>query len=94
MPPSPRLRADYLLVGEATAQRCLEAFSTHEGAFLYAAYPNIVRKAATIFPELRALIDAALPAEFIAIQVARFLDGGYAALAVPETITMGDLLTD
>ena len=94
MPPSPRLRADYLLLGQATAQRCLEAFSTHEGAFLYATYPNIVRNAVTIFPELAALLDALISAELIAIQVARFLDGGYAALAVPETITIGDLLTD
>ena len=94
MPPSPRLRADYLLLGEATAQRCLEAFSTQEGAVTYAAYPNIVSKAATIFPELLTLLDASFPADLIAFQVARFLDSGYAALAAPETITIGDLLAD
>lgn len=94
MPPSPRIRADYLLLGEATAQRCLEAFSTHEGASLYATYPNIVRNAATIFPELASFLDASIPAELVAIQVARFLDGGYAALSIPEAITIGDLLTD
>ena len=94
MPPSPRLRADYLLLGEATAQRCLEAFSTRDGAVMYTAYPNIVSKAATIFPELLALLDASIPADLIAFQVTRFLDDGYAALAVPETITIDDLLTD
>ena len=94
MPPSPRLRADYLLLGEATAQRCLEAFSTFEGASLYAAYPNIVRKAGEIYPELLALLDTSIPAELVAIQVGRFLDGGNDALAVPETISICDLLPD
>lgn len=56
--------------------------------------PNIVSNAATIFPELLALLDASIQADLIAFQVIRFLDGGYAALAVPETITIGDLLTD
>ena len=94
MPPSPRLRADYLLLGEATAQRCLEGFATHEGAGLYATYPNLVHKAAMVFPELVALLDASIPAELVASQVVRFLDGGYEALTVPEAITIGDLLTD
>jgi hypothetical protein len=99
MPPltmslSPRLRADYLLLGTPTAQRCLEAFATVEGADLYATYPNIVRKAATIFSELPALIDAALPPELMAIQVGRFLDGGYEALISPETHSIDGLLAD
>ena len=91
---SPRLRADYLLLGPPTAQRCLEAFATAEGALLYAKYENIASKATTVFSELPSLIDAQLPPEFIAAQVCRFLDGGYAALKIPETISIDDLLTD
>lgn len=91
---SPRLRADYLLLGPPTAQRCLEAFATAEGALLYAKYENIASKAATVFSELPSLIDAQLPPEFIEAQVCRFLDGGYAALKIPETISIDDLLTD
>ena len=94
MPLSPRLRADYLLLGPTTAQRCLEAFATVEGADLYATYPNIVRKAATIFSGLPALIDSALPPELISIQVGRFLDCGYEALISPETYSIDGLLAD
>lgn len=94
MAPSPRLRADYLLLGVPTAQRCLESFATFEGAGQYAAYPNIVRKAATVFTELPALLDAGLPPELIAIQVSRFLDGGYAALEAPEGVSIDGLLPD
>ena len=91
---SPRLRADYLLLETPTAQRCLEAFATAEGVDQYAAYPNIVRKAATVFTGLPALIDAGLPPELIAIQVSRFLDGGYAALEAPEPVSIEGLLPD
>lgn len=94
MPLSPRLRADYLLFGPATAQRCLEAFATAEGALLYRSYQNIAAKAATVFPELSALINAELPPELVAVQVCRYLDGGHAALEVPETISIDGLLTD
>ena len=94
MPLSPRLRADYLLLGPATAQRCLESFATAEGALLYRSYQNIADKAATVFPELSALIDAALPPELVAVQVCRYLDGGYAALEVPESLPIDGLLTD
>jgi len=59
---------------------------------MYAGYPNIVARAATVFSELPALIDAELPPELIAIQVSRFLDGGYAALEVPETVSIDGLL--
>ena len=92
MSPSPRLRADYLLLGVPTEQRCLEAFATVDGAGQYAAYPNIVRKAATVFNGLTALIDAGLPPELIAIQVNRFLDGGYAALEALEVVSTDGLL--
>lgn len=61
---------------------------------LYSAYQNITDKAAEVFPELSALIDAQLPPELVAVQVCRFLDGGYAALEVPETISIDGLLTD
>ena len=91
---SPRIRADYLLLGVPTAMRCLEGFATVDGAAQYTAYPNIVRKAATVFAGLPALIDAGLPPELIATQVSRFLDGGYAALEVPETVSIDDLLAD
>lgn len=94
MTPSPRLRADYLLLGIPTALRCLEAFATVDGAGQYSAYPNIVMKAATVFAGLPALIDAGLPPELIAIQVNRFLDGGYAALEVPEVVSIDGLLPD
>lgn len=94
MDPSPRLRADYLLLGVPTAFRCLEGFATVDGAGQYAAYPNIVRKAATVFTGLPALIDAGLPPELIAIQVNRFLDGGYAALEAPEVVSIDGLLPD
>lgn len=94
MAPSPRLRADYLLLGTPTPQRCLEAFATGEGAILYARYPNIVRKATTVFAGLPALIDARLPPELIAIQVSRFLDGGYAALEASEDVSIDSLLLD
>jgi hypothetical protein len=89
---SPRLRADYLMLGTPTPQRCIEAFATVDGASMYAEFPNIVARAATVFTELPALIDAKLPPELIAIQVSRFLDGGYAALEVPETVSIDGLL--
>lgn len=89
---SPRLRADYLLLGTPTAQRCLEAFATSEGVGRYSVHPNIVRKAATVFSGLPSLIDAALSPELIAIQVSRFLDGGYAALEAPEVVSIDGLL--
>ena len=91
---SPRARADFLLLGPATEQRCLEAFATAEGVLLYARYPNIVSKAASVFRELPALIDEGLPPELVAVQVCRFLDGGYAALEVPETISIDGLIPD
>ena len=91
---SPRLRADYLLLGTPTAQRCLEAFATVEGAHTYATYPNIVSQAATVFTELSSLIDASIPAELIAIRVTQFLDGGYAALQVPDVVSIDGLLSD
>ena len=91
---SPRLRADYLLLGTPTAQRCLEAFATADGASMYAEYPNIVARAATVFTELPALIDAALPAELIAPRVSQFLDGGYTALQAPEVVSIEGLLPD
>ena len=91
---SPRLRADYLLLGTPTPQRCLEAFATVDGASMYAGYPNIVARAATVFTELPALIDAALPAELIAARVSQFLDGGYAALQAPEVVSIEGLLPD
>ena len=91
---SPRLRADYLLLGIPTEQRCLEAFATIDGASQYAAYPNIVRRAATVFTGLPALIDGRLPPELIAIQVSRFLDGGYTALEAPEVVSIDGLLPD
>jgi hypothetical protein len=91
---SPRLRADYLLLGTPTPQRCIEAFATVEGASMYAGYPNIVARAATVFTGLPALIDAGLPPELIAIQVNRFLDGGYAALEAPEAVSIDGLLPD
>ena len=91
---SPRLRADYLLLGIPTPQRCLEAFATVDGASLYAGYPNIVSKAATVFDELPALIDAALPAELLATRLIQFLDGGYAALQAPDDVSIDGLLPD
>lgn len=91
---SPRLRADYLLLGNPTEQRCLEAFATANGAIQYTAYPNIVRKAAKVFTGLPALIDAGLLPELIAIQVGRFLDGGYTALEAPEVVSIDGLLPD
>ena len=91
---SPRLRADYLLVGKPTPQRCLEAFATVEGASRYAGYPNIISKAAAVFTKLPALIDAGLPPELIAIQVSRFIDGGYAALETPDVVSIDGLLPD
>jgi hypothetical protein len=91
---SPRLRADYLLLGTPTPQRCIEAFTTVEGASMYAGYPNIVARAATVFSELPVLIDAALPAELIAARVSQFLDGGYTALQAPEVVSIEGLLPD
>lgn len=91
---SPRLRADYLLLGTPTELRCLEAFATVDGASQYATYPNIVRRAATVFTGLPALIDGRLPPELIAIQVSRFLDGGYTALEAPEVVSIEGLLPD
>lgn len=91
---SPRLRADYLLLGSPTPQRCLEAFATCEGAARYSRYPNIICKAASVFAGLQAMIDAALPSDLIAFQVGRFLDGGYAALEAPEVVSVDDLLAD
>ena len=91
---SPRLRADYLLLGTPTAQRCLEAFATVDGAGMYAAYPNIVNMAATVFTELPAMIESCLPPELIAFQVGRFLDGGYTALQAPEDVSIDGLLPD
>ena len=61
---------------------------------MYAGYPNIVSKAATVFVGLPALIDAGLPPELIAIQVSRCLNGGYAALEVPEVVSIDGLLPD
>lgn len=91
---SPRARADFLLLGPATEQRCLEAFATAEGVMLYAGYPNIVSKATWVFRELPALIDDELLPELVAVQVCRFLDGGYSALEVPETISIDGLIPD
>ena len=94
MPLSPRLRADYLLLGTPTAQRCLEAFATADGAGMYARYPNIVNRAATVFTELPAMIECCLPPELVAFQVGRFLDGGYSALNVPDAVSINGLLDD
>lgn len=91
---SPRLRADYLLLGTPTAQRCLEAFATADGASIYAGYPNIVDRAATVFTELPAMIETCLPPELIAFQVGRFLDGGYSALNGPDAVSINGLLDD
>ena len=91
---SPRARADFLLLEPATEQRCLEAFATAEGVMLYAGYPNIVSKATWVFRELPALIDEGLPPELVAVQVCRFLDGGYAELEMPETISIDGLIPD
>ena len=57
-------------------------------------YPNIVSKAASVFRELPALIDDELLPELVAVQVCRFLDGGYSALEVPETISIDGLIPD
>ena len=91
---SPRLRADYLLVGTPTAQRCLEAFATADGAGTYVRYPNIVNRAATVFTELPAMIECCLPPELIAFQVGRFLDSGYSDLNAPDSISINGLLDD
>jgi hypothetical protein len=72
----------------------LEAFATVDGASQYVTYPNIVSKASIVFPELPALIDAALPAELIATRVSQFLDGGYTALQVPDVMSIEGLLPD
>ncbi len=51
-------------------------------------------KAASVFRELPALIDDELLPELVAVQVCRFLDGGYSALEVPETISIDGLIPD
>lgn len=61
---------------------------------MYAGYPNIVARAATVFTELPALIDAGLPPELIAARVSQFLDGGYAALQAPQDVSIEGLLPD
>ena len=61
---------------------------------MYAEYPNIVARAATVFTELPALIDAAFPAELVAARVSQFLDGGYTALQAPDVVSIEGLLPD
>lgn len=75
MPLSPRIRPDYLLLYPApTPQQCLEAYATEEGVAFCTPYLNILRKAATVLPELPQLI-ATLPPEVVAGKVCAVLDG-------------------
>ncbi len=91
---SPRDRADYLLLIEKpTHRQCLEAFATESGVELCRQFPNIVARASTEFPELSTLIET-LSAEFVAIQVGLFLDGGRNAITTGETLAVDGLLGD
>jgi hypothetical protein len=91
---SPRDRADFLLLIEKpTHRQCLEAFATESGVELCRQHPNIVSRAAAELPELGTLLNA-LPAEFVAIQVCLFLDGGRNAINSDEALKIDGLLGD
>lgn len=76
MLPSPRIRADYILLhSKPTPRQCLEAYATEAGVAFCKPYPNILAKAATEFPRLPELIASHMPPDLIALSVCAALDG-------------------
>lgn len=75
MPPSPRIRADFLLLIDGpTSRQCLEAFATTEGVEWLGAFANIVDKASMELPTLTQLLANMTP-DLVALYVGQWLDG-------------------
>ena len=78
MPPSPRIRADFLLLIDCpTPRQCLEAFATTEGVEWLGTLANVVAKASMELPNLPQLLANITP-DLVALYVGQFLDGQHA----------------
>jgi len=94
MPPSPRIRADFLLLFDCpTRWECLQAFATESGTEFCRPYANILKRAASELPELPALMDA-LTVDLVAFRATQFLEGGRQPLTTDASLPICDLLAN
>ena len=94
MPPSPRIRADFLLLIDCpTPRQCLEAFATTEGVEWLGAFANIVDKASMELPNLPELLANMTP-DLVALYVGQWLDGKHAVAQEGEPYSIEGAFPD
>ena len=94
MPPSPRIRADYiLLIDSPTPRQCLEAFASIEGVEWLGTLANVVAKASMELPNLPELLANMTP-DLVALYVGQWLDGKHAVAQEGEPYSIEGAFPD